>query len=139
MAVVEDGTVVERGPARIGSARSADEDQALWQTLDTFKTALSEIAPDRVALLLPGTGSHAKQPHSTMAPRVELETLLRMAAARRDLPVDRLPHGTVRARLGVTNRGAFEDAVRPMVAEIGPYWSVGRLAAAAAALAGAES
>jgi hypothetical protein len=110
----------------------------LWQTFDTFKAALSEIDPERVALLLPGTGSHAKQPHSTMAPRVELETLLRMAAAKLDLPVDRLAHATVRARLGVTNKGGLEDAVRPVVVEVGPYWSAGRLGAAAAAMAGVE-
>jgi hypothetical protein len=130
--------VVARGPARIAPTRSTDEDEALWQTLDTFRTTLFEIAPERIALLLPGTGNHAKQLHGTMAPRVELETLLRMAAAKLDLPVERLAHSTVRSRLGVASKGDFEDIIRPVVTEVGPYWTAGRLGAAAAAIAGAE-
>lgn len=139
LSVVEDDVVVERGPARIGPARSTDQDRALWQTLDTFKTALAEVAPSRVVLLLPGTGENSKQTHSVMAPRVELETLVRMAAAELELPVDRVARATVRARLKVTNRGGFEDAVRAVAPEVGPYWNAGRLGAAAAAMSGSEA
>jgi hypothetical protein len=138
LAVVEDGVVVERGPGRIGPARSTDLDKALWETLDTLKTTVSEIAPTRIALLLPGTGENSKQTHSVMAPRIELETLTRMAAARLGLPVDRLARATVRARLCVTSKGSFEDAVRPLITETGPYWTAGRLGAAAAAMAGSD-
>jgi hypothetical protein len=136
LAVVENGEVLERGPVRIGAARSTDKDKALWETLDTLKTTIREIAPTRIALLLPGTGEHSKQTHSMMAPRIELETLMRMAAAQIGLPVNPLTRATVRARLGVTNKGSFDDAVRPAIAESGPYWTAGRLGAAAAAIAG---
>ncbi|MCA1833898.1 MAG: hypothetical protein LC750_14455 [Actinobacteria bacterium] len=136
LSVVEDALVVERGPARLAPAQSTDEDRALWETLGTFGDALDEINPDRVCLLRPGTGENAKQTHGAWAPRVELETLLRMAAAKRDLPVEQIARATVLARLNLPKKGKFEELVRPAVPERGSYWAAGRLAAAAAALAG---
>lgn len=136
LSVADGGEVVERGPQRLAPAQSTDEDQALWETLDTFGHALDEIKPDRICLLLPGTGENARQSHGYWAPRVELETLVRMAAARRDMPVERMARATVQTRLGVARKGKFEDLVRPVVPELGRYWTSGRLAAAAAALAG---
>jgi hypothetical protein len=138
LSVVDEGEVIERGPARLAPAQSTDEDRALWETLGTFGDALDEIKPDHVRLLLPGTGENAKQAHGTWAPRVELETLLRMAAARRDLPVERIARASVLARLGLPRRGKFEESVRSAVPERGGYWAAGRLAAAAAALAGED-
>jgi hypothetical protein len=139
LAVVDDGDVVELGPERLAPAQSTDEDRALWETLGTFRDALDEIKPDHVRLLLPGTGPNAKQTHGAWAPRVELETLLRMAAAKRDLPVERIARATVRARLGLARSGNFETAIGTVVPERGGYWVAGRLAAAAAALAGKPS
>jgi hypothetical protein len=138
LSVAEDGALIDRGPARLEPTESADEDRALWETLSSFGTVLDEIAPDHIRLLRPGTGDRAKQTHAALAPRVELETLLRMAAAKRDLPVERIARATVRTRLGVPLKGDFEPAVRPVVPEQGPYWTAGRLAASAAALAGEE-
>ena len=135
LSVVEDGELLDRGPARLAPAQSTDEDRALWETLGNFGDALDEIKPDHVRLLLPGTGENARQTHSAWAPRVELETLLRMASAKRDLPVERIARATVLARLGLPRKGKFEDLVRPVVPERGGYWTAGRLAAAAAALA----
>jgi hypothetical protein len=40
---------------------------------------------------------------------VELETLLRMAAAKRAIDVDRLSQAAVLSRLGLPRRGRFED------------------------------
>jgi hypothetical protein len=127
LALVIDGDVVAEGPLRLAPTQSADEDSALWETLNTFDGALDELRPDTICLLLPGTGENARQTHGAWAPRIELETLLRMAAARRDLPVQRLARATVLSRLGLPNRGKF-----------GGYWTAGRLAAAAAALANKE-
>jgi hypothetical protein len=135
LSVAEDGRITERGPARLVPAQSTDEDRALWETLGTFGDALDEIKPAQVRLLLPGTGKNAKQTHGAWAPRVELETLLRMAAAKRDLPVERIARATVLARLALPRKGKFEELVRPVVPERGGYWAAGRLAAAAAALA----
>lgn len=135
LSVVEDGEVIDRGPTRLAPAQSTDEDQALWETLGTFGDALEEIKPDRIRLLLPGTGENAKQTHGAWAPRIELEILLRMAGAKRDLPVERIARATVLARLGLPRRGKFENLVRSVVPERGGYWAAGRLAAAAAALA----
>ena len=81
LSVVEDGQVTERGPGRLAPAQSTDEDQALWQTLSTFETALDGISPDCVHLLGPGTGDNAMRTFQAWAPRAELEALLRMAAA----------------------------------------------------------
>jgi hypothetical protein len=61
LTVVEDGQIVERGPARLAPAQCTDKDKALWETLGTFGMALDEITPDCVRLLLPGTGDMAKQ------------------------------------------------------------------------------
>lgn len=138
MTVVEDGEVVERGPARLAPAQCTDEDKALWETLGTFSTTLDEISPDRVHLLLPGTGDKAKQTHQAMAPRIELETLLRMAAASRNIPVRQVSRASVLSKLGLPRRGKFEDVVRPVVPEQGAYWMAGRLAAATAALTGED-
>lgn len=139
LTVVDDGEVVEVGPERIAAAQSTDQDRALWETLGTFGDALDEIKPAIVRLLLPGTGQNAKQTHGAWAPRVELETLLRMAAAKRDLPVERIARATVLARLDLPRKGKFETSVRTFVPKHGGYWAAGRLAAAAAALAAEDS
>jgi hypothetical protein len=136
LSVVEDGQVIERGPERLALAQSTDEDRALWETLSTFETALEEISPDCVHLLGPGTGENAKRTFQAWAPRAELESLLRMAAAKRDLPVRKISRASVLTRLGVPRRSKFEDSVRPAIPERGNYWTAGRLAAAAAALTG---
>lgn len=138
LSVVEDGNVVKLGPERLAATKSTDEDQALWDTLSTFGTTLDEIHPSRIYLLLPGTGENAKQTHQSWAPRIELETLLRMAAAKRDIPCRRVPRASVLSQLGLP-RGPFEDSVRPVIAEQGRYWMAGRLAAAAVALGGEKA
>jgi len=135
LAVAEDGALVVNEPQRVGHAVSTDEDNALWQTLGTFADLLDEIRPDRIALLLPGTGTNARQTHGALAPRVELETLLRMAAARSNRPVERLSHAGVRSRLGLSRSGPFEVVVRARIPRVGDYWTAGRLFASAAALA----
>jgi hypothetical protein len=135
--VVEAGEVIELGPPRVAAAQSTDADAALWETLGTFGDVLDEVKPDRVALLLPGTGSNADASHSVWAPRIQLETLLRMAAAKRDLAVDQLARATVLSKLGLPRKGKFEDLVKPAVPEVGGYWMAGRLSAAAVALVGA--
>lgn len=138
LAVAEGSAVVMSGPPRLAPAQSIDQDNGLWATLSTFGGALDEIGPDKVGLLLPGTGETTKQPHGFWAPRVELETLLRMAAAKRDIAVDRLSRAAVLSRLGLPRRGRFEDLVGGVVPRVGPYWQDGRLCAAAAALALAQ-
>ena len=139
LAVLDGTTLVMTGPPRLEPAQSTDQDHALWDTLSTIGGALDEIAPYRVGLLLPGTGENTKHPHGFWAPRVELETFLRMAAAQRGIVVDRLSRAAVLSKLGLPLRGRFEDLVRPVVPKTGPYWQDGRLsAAAAAALALAE-
>jgi hypothetical protein len=136
LSVVEDGQVTKRGPERLAPAQSTDEDQALWETLSTFETALDEISPDCVHLLGPGTGDNAKRTFQAWAPRAELEALLRMAAAKRDLPIRKISRASVLTGLGVPRRSSFEDSVRPAIPEQGRYWTAGRLAASAAALTG---
>ena len=79
---VQEGQIVELGPARLAPAQCTDKDKALWETLGTFGMALDEISPGCVHLP-PGTGDKAKQTHQEMTPRIELETLLRMVAAKR--------------------------------------------------------
>lgn len=138
LAVADGGVAVAAPPYRLEPAVSTDEEHALWETLDTFAQAIDEVAPDRIHLLLPESGENTKQTHSRWRSRIEMETLLRLAAARRDLPLDRLARATVRSRLGLPARGQFDVVVRAAIQEVGPYWAAGRANAAAAALASAE-
>lgn len=135
LSVVEDGQVVLIGPQRVAPAASVDSDAALWETLDSFRAALREVAPSAAAILLPGTGAQARQTHSALSPRIELETLLRLACVKEDVPIDRLPRATVRSRLGAARSGSFETVVGPLISPVGGFWNAGRLCAAAAALA----
>jgi hypothetical protein len=90
LAIAEDGTVVTLGPSRIAPVESTHEDAALRQTMESFGSALAEIRPDGVQLLLPESAENTRQTHGRWRPRIELETLLRLAAARADIPVERL-------------------------------------------------
>jgi len=135
LSVAEGGLILELGASRLAAAQSTDADAALWETLGSFEDALDEVNPDRIALLLPGTGPNAMGTHAAWAPRVQLETLLRMAAAKRDIPVEQLARAAALSRLNLPRKGKFELVVKPVVPETGGYWMAGRLAAAAAALA----
>lgn len=137
-AVSDDGVVVHIGPQRLAPVQSTHEDAALWQTMDAFGAALAEIRPTRIHLLLPESAENARQTHGRWRPRIEMETLLRLAAAQADIPVERLARATARVRLGLPKSGNFDKAVCSTLPETGQYWRTGRGLAVAAALASTE-
>lgn len=135
LALVVDGMLLQDEPVRLEPAKSTDEDAALWETLKTCGDALDELKPDHIVLLLPETTTHTRQKHEWWRPRIEIETIVRMAASKREIPVDRVARATVRTALGVPAKGNFDTAIAPKVPNPGAYAGAGRLAAAAAALA----
>ncbi len=135
LALVVAGEILPDKPVRLEPAKSMDEDAALWETLKTCGDALDELEPDQVVLLLPATDGRTKQKHDWWRPRIEIETLLRMAAAKRGIPLDRMARATARAALGADSSGDFDKSVETVVPNPGAYAAAGRLAAAAAAIA----
>ena len=76
-----------------------------------------------------------KDSYARIAPRVTLETLVRLACVRAGIPVEMLHRASARSRLGVPRRGKLEDLVATVTDPVGKYWNAGRSLAAAAALA----
>jgi len=90
----------------------------------------------RIVLLMPEQGRH-KRTYQELAPRVALETLVRVAAVQEGIPIEVLARPTVRSRLGIPRAGELASHVATVVTEpVGRYWTAGRDVAALAALAG---
>jgi hypothetical protein len=87
--------------------------------------ALDEIRPVRVGLVLPeGTYRAA---YESLVPRLELETLVQLAAVNASIPLQRLPRPTIRSRLGLPRSGSLESHLELALGDqTGSYWSMGR-------------
>jgi hypothetical protein len=86
-----------------------------------------------VVLLLPEQ-SRFKRTYSEIAPRVALETLVRLAAVRAGVDIEVLPRTTVRSRLKLPRSGDLASHVPTKVpVAVGRYWTAGRDIASLAA------
>ena len=95
------------------------------------------MADPVVVLLPPEQSPRFKFTYAQLAPRVALETVIRLACVRAKIPVDVIPRPTVRSQLGLPLSGELASHVSVRISEgSGPYWSAGRNIAALAALAG---
>lgn len=134
LAVVQDGVVQDGHPERLAPPQTAEADQRLWATLEDLDRTLRSVRPDVAGLLLPEQTS--KQTHSTHAPRIAMETVVRLAAVKREVRLDQLSRPTVRSLLGLPRRGPLEEQVRSVFpGSCGRYWRAGRGLAALAARA----
>jgi hypothetical protein len=133
-----DGAIAEAPVERVEVAAHCESSEELLSTLDEIKRALGQLRPDLVVLLMPEQGRH-KRTYQEIAPRVALETLVRIAAVQENIAIEVLPRPTVRARLGVPRAGDLASHVGKAIVEpVGRYWTAGRDVAGLAALAGVK-
>ena len=111
-------TVVAVGPARVSPVAAGDHGDALVRSLQEWRRAVGEVAPDAVALLLPESDRMTKRVHAQWAPRCRAETLVALAAGLAGVPVDLLARATVRSGLGL---GKLDAEARAEPAQ-GLYW-----------------
>lgn len=135
LAGAEDGDVVRLRVEKIEVAHQYEASSELEETQEEIGRAYAEIDPDLVVILKPEPT--AKWGYDLLAPRVALETLMRLAAVEADIDIDLIARATVRARLGLAAKGKLASHVAARIPEpVGPYWAAGRDIAALAALAG---
>jgi hypothetical protein len=74
-----DGAIADTPVERVEVAAQYESSEELLSTLDEIKRALGQLRPDGIVLLMPEQGRH-KRTYQELAPRVALETLVRVAA-----------------------------------------------------------
>jgi hypothetical protein len=133
-----DGEVVDAPVVRVDVASQYEASAEMLATLDEIRRAFDQLAPDRVIILKPEL--NRRTTYGELAPRVALETLIRVAAVRADINVEVLARPTVRSRLGLAQSGKLAERVGEAIeAPVGKHWTQGRDIAGLAALAGGAS
>lgn len=135
LAVVADGHVLDGFPERLRPAQGIELGERLLEFIEDVARVLAQVKPDRIALLLPEMQQRGTTSYQRVAPRVTLETLLRVAAARDEYPLSLVPRPTVRAALSLPKKGVLDDHLDAAGTPVGRYWRDGRGLAALAALA----
>lgn len=127
-----DGALVDCQPQKLEPPANLEADLALWEFIDEVGRALKALRPDRVGLLLPE--ATYKSTHGKFSPRIVLETLVRLAASRLEIPTQLLPRPTVRSALRLPRKKGLTHHVAAVFDEpVGQYWTAGRGEAALAA------
>ncbi len=132
LAVAEDGELVDVDPQRIEAPSIMEENERLGGFLTSVRHALDDLSPDEVRILQPEQTYQAS--YSEFAPKVALETAVRLVCDERNIPVEVLHRTTARSRLGFGRSGSLDSHVESLVS-VGKYWNAGRKYAAVAALA----
>jgi hypothetical protein len=115
---------------------AGEESESLVRLFQDAQALLREQAVDQVAILLPERGGSFQPGYFVLAPRVAIETVIRLAAVTVGSPVTMLPRATVRAVLGCGRKGSLEKYLDTVIPQpVGKYWNAGRGLAAMAALA----
>jgi hypothetical protein len=134
--LVENGEVVDTPVERVEVGSLHEASQELEATLAETGRTFAQLKPDLVVLLMPEQ-SRFRRTYQEIAPRVTLETLVRLAAVRAEIPIEVLPRPTVRARLKISRKGDLASHVSERIPDpVGKHWTAGRDVAALAALAG---
>jgi hypothetical protein len=126
---------VQATPDRIEAPAMLETEERLDAILADLDRLLVQVQPGGARLLLPELTYEGR--YSRIAPRVALETLVRVACLRRDVQLELLQRRTARTRLDLAQTGSFEDHLTTAAIgePVGKYWNAGRVLAAAAALA----
>lgn len=133
----DDGEVVDTSPFRLALPSGMESGQKLAALLDECERALRDLAPDGIVVLDPEVT--AKIPFSQARARVTAETLLALAAAKVDLPYEKLSRAGLRSRLELPRSGKLTALVPQKVPQpLAPHWTGKRDLAALAALAGID-
>jgi len=142
------GVIVEGMPDRLTPPVGIEAGGDLWAFMDQVTGALATIKPRLIVLLLPeeqgrraDNGRQGRsvlgQTHRSLTPRIAMETIVRLAAAREAVACDVLARATVKSRLHLGAAGNLEKALDSGDPEpSGKYWTTGRGLAALAARAG---
>ena len=132
LAVLDDGAVVDGLTERLKPASGVEIGDRLLEFKADVRRALAEIRPAQVLILMP----ERRQPSASyqgLMPRIVIETLVRVAAAEEQVPLDLVTRERVRAALKI-KKGKLDDHVDLAGDPIGKYWKAGRALAALAAL-----
>lgn len=137
LACAHDGEVVPSSLFRLELPSGMESGQQLMALLDECERALRDLSPDQVVLLDPEPT--ARITFSQARARVTGETLLALAAAKADLPYERLSRPQLRSRLALPRSGKLPALVKERVPQpLAPHWTGKRDLAALAALAARE-
>jgi len=135
IAVAENGEIVDGLPERLQPAQGIEAEDRLLEFIEEVARMLAQVSPDRIGLLLPEAQGRSSGSYQTVAPRVTIETLLRVASARDGYALSRVARPTVRAALDLPKKGGLGDHLERAGAPVGRYWNDGRGLAALVALA----
>jgi len=117
-----------------------EESDRLAGLFQDAQALLREQRVGQLALLLPERGGLHQPGYFVVAPRIALETLIRLAAVTLEIPVAMLERATVRARMGCEKTGGLDKYLDRVVGNaVGKYWAAGRGLAAMVALAAEKS
>ena len=137
VAAVADGEVLEDVVERIPAPTGLEEHDRLWAVHDDVIRAIKEIKPEKIVILC--AESRYTASHKAFTPRIALETVVRLAGAKEDVPVELLSRPTVRSRLDLPKKGGLDAHLNQAIPKpVGRYWTAGRGLAAMAALAGEQ-
>jgi hypothetical protein len=92
--------IAEAPVERVEVGAPYESSEELLSTLDEIKRAFGQLRSDVVVRLMPEQSRH-KRTYQEIAPRVTLETLVRIAAVQENIAIQLLPRPIVKARLGV--------------------------------------
>lgn len=137
LAIVEGGQLIDAGIEKVDARMIADSGEQLVAVLGELRRIIAQVRPDTMVLLNPEQSPRAKRTHSAHVPRIALETLVRLAAAQADCPLEVLARPTLRKRLDIPMKGSLaEHAAGLLPGKSGKNWSGERQLAAIAAMAG---
>lgn len=115
---------------------AGEESERLGELFQDTQGLLREQEVTCVAILLPERGGSFQRGYFLLAPRVSLETVIRLAAVAVGIPIALIERTTVRAALGCGRAGGLETHLDRVIPQpVGRYWRQGRGLAAMAALA----
>lgn len=135
LALADEQVVVDGMTERLQPPVGLETGEALVEFVDSVTRVLRETRPDLVTVLLPERWSAVYTQHLN---RATMETLVRLAAAQEEIPVQVLARATLRSRLGLPRKGKLDEHLDAAGPPVGTYWTTGRGVAALAALTGDE-
>jgi hypothetical protein len=133
-ALMENGEI-QPEPSRL-ELPAGEESQRLAGLFQDAQALLRGQQVTQVALLLPGRGGVHQPGYFVVAPRIQIETVIRLAAVALEVSVLVLDRATVRTRLACGRTGGLEEYLEQVFPKpVGKFWNTGRGLAAMAAMA----
>ncbi len=115
LAFADDGVPRDEEPQRIEAPSIMEASERLGGFLTSFRHALDDVAPEAVRILQPEQIYQAS--YSEFAPKLALETAVRLVGDERHVPVEVLHRAQARPLLGFSPKGPldshFEQNIEP--------------------------